>query len=197
MTGFLTIMAVVRMSETLRRDVFLRRLILLLIALGFIFVPLTCWRLFLFMESMEETTVGGKVANDRSLAVYCEIALIIFHGILSCFIICAINEAKATRLYYEREAKYSHVAHTQNSDNTGSPYAHREPATDSSTVDVNRMKHGGYHHVPGDNQHHHQLRKHHHHHHRRQKHDHQFLFVHQGMIYSLFCPQKPASFCSS
>ena len=182
MTGFLTIMAVVRMSEILRRDVFLRRLILLFIVIGFILVPVTCWRLLTFMSNMEENTVGGKIANDRSLAVYCEIALIIFHGILSCFIICAINEAKMTRLYYEREAKYSHVANTQVSDNghTGSPYAqiHNEPqtGTDSSTLDVNRMRHGGYHHEKHQHRH-----KRHHHHHRRHKHERQFLYMHQGM----------------
>ena len=71
--GFLTLMAVVRMSEVLRRDTFLRRLILAFIGIGFILVPVCCWRLFSFMSHMEEITVGGKVANDRSLAVYVEL----------------------------------------------------------------------------------------------------------------------------
>lgn len=185
-------MAVVRMSEILRRDVFLRRLILLFVVLGFILVPVTCWRLFAFLSNMQEITVGGKVANDRSLAVYCEIALIIFHAILSCFIICAINEAKTTRLYYEREAKYSHVANTQNSENTGSPFAQiqHEPGTDSSMVDGNRMmRHGGYHHVPNE-KHHHRHKHHHHHHHRRQKHEREFLYLHQGMFKKFFLKPK-------
>ena len=73
--GFLTLMAVVRMSEVLRRDTFLRRLILVFIGIGFILVPVCCWRLFNFMSQMEEITVGGKVANDRSLAVYVELGI--------------------------------------------------------------------------------------------------------------------------
>ncbi|CAG5079001.1 Oidioi.mRNA.OKI2018_I69.PAR.g9143.t3.cds [Oikopleura dioica] len=111
--GFLTLMAVVRMSEVLRRDTFLRRLILAFIGIGFILVPVCCWRLFNFMSHMEEITVGGKVANDRSLAVYVELGLLIFHGILSCFIVCSIHEAKQTRHYFEREAKYNYVENTQ------------------------------------------------------------------------------------